>query len=102
MIEVFGPTYRYQGEQLTEPEIIVVNDHQYSEQDQCYHVEQLLSNSVCDPKDHVLVMISSVMKINCNNTNVFACLFSWQKVAKNSNNKISNITGPTKHMLSIS
>ena len=56
MIEVFGPTYRYQGEQLTEPEIIVVNDHQYSEQDQCYHVEQLLSNSVCDPKDHVLVM----------------------------------------------
>jgi hypothetical protein len=56
MIEVFGPTYRYQGEQLTTPEIVVVNDHHYNDQDHCYHVEQLLANSTCDPSQHILVM----------------------------------------------
>jgi len=55
MIDIPGPTYRYQGERITEPEIILVRDHHYSEQDQIFHVKALLDNSVCDPTLHVLV-----------------------------------------------
>ena len=55
MIEVFGPTYRYNGEVLTEPEIICVTDHCYNEDEQCFHVKTLMENSACDPKKHVLV-----------------------------------------------
>jgi hypothetical protein len=55
MLEVFGPTYKYNGEILTTPQIIYVNDHHYNEEDQCFHVKQLLENSTCNPKDHILV-----------------------------------------------
>lgn len=55
MIEVFGPTYKYGGEILTTPQIIYINDHHYNEEDQCFHVKQLLENSTCDPRDHLLI-----------------------------------------------
>jgi hypothetical protein len=58
MIELFGPTYRYDGEILTEPEIIVINDHHYDELNHCYHVQQVLENSTCDPHEHMIVMDS--------------------------------------------
>jgi hypothetical protein len=56
MIELFGPTYRFAGEVLTQPEIIVVNDHHYDQENQCYHIEKLLENSRCDPQQHIIVM----------------------------------------------
>ena len=55
MIELQGPTYKYNGEVLSEPEIIFINDHCYDEQDQCFHVKKLLDNSTCDPKAHTLI-----------------------------------------------
>lgn len=45
MLIIHGPTYRYQGEQLAEPMIIYVQDHHYNEQEQCFHLEKLLSDS---------------------------------------------------------
>ena len=55
MIEIFGPTYKYNGEVLTKPEIIFINDHFYDEEDQCFHVQKLLEASACDPKLHTLI-----------------------------------------------
>jgi len=55
MIELQGPTYKYNSEVLTKPEIIFINDHCYDEQDQCFHVKTLLDNSTCDPKSHTLI-----------------------------------------------
>jgi hypothetical protein len=55
MIELQGPTYKYNGEVLTKPEIIFINDHCYDEQDKCFHVKTLLDNSTCDPKSHTLI-----------------------------------------------
>lgn len=55
MIEILGPTYRYQGEILTEPEIIYINDHHYNEDDNDFQVRLLLENSACDPQQHLLV-----------------------------------------------
>ena len=55
MIEIFGPTYRYNGEILTEPEIIYVNDHHYDDNNHCFHVKTLLENSACDPMKHLVV-----------------------------------------------
>lgn len=55
MIKVFGPTYRYNGEILTKPEILYVIDHCYDEENQCYPLKSLLENSTCDPKSHVVV-----------------------------------------------
>jgi hypothetical protein len=55
MIEFVGSNYCYQGEQLVSPEIIVIRDHHYNEELQCFPVEQLLKNSVCDPKEHVVI-----------------------------------------------
>jgi hypothetical protein len=55
MIEIFGPTYRYNGEILTEPEIIYVNDHHYDDDSHCFHVKTLLENSACDPHKHLVV-----------------------------------------------
>jgi hypothetical protein len=52
MIEVFGPTYRYNGEILTKPEIIYINDHHYQEDTKQWHVKTLLENS---NKEHFLV-----------------------------------------------
>jgi hypothetical protein len=50
-----GPQYRYQHERLMQPDIIVVHDHHYNEQDQCFHVNSLLEHSVCDPQQHVII-----------------------------------------------
>ena len=55
MIEIHGPTYRYNGEKLTKPEIMFVNDHCFDEEAHCFHIEKLLENSVCDPKSHTLI-----------------------------------------------
>ena len=56
MIEFVGSFYKYSGEQLSNPEIILIRDHHYNENDQCFHVQQLLENSVCNPKEHVVIM----------------------------------------------
>ena len=45
MLIIHGPTEQYQGEQLSEPTLIYVQDHHYNEQDQCFHLEKLLNNS---------------------------------------------------------
>ena len=55
MIEIHGPTYKYAGEILDKPEIIVVRDHHYNEVDHCFHVKNLLENSTCDPYLHTLL-----------------------------------------------
>jgi hypothetical protein len=55
MIEILGPTYRYQGEILTQPEVIYINDHHYNEDDNDFQVRLLLENSACDPQQHLLV-----------------------------------------------
>ena len=56
MFELHGPTYKYNGEKLTKPEIIFINDHCFDEYgDQCFHVKTLLDNSTCDPKLHTVV-----------------------------------------------
>lgn len=56
MIRVFGPSYRYQGEILTQPEIIYIDDHHYDEQNRCFQVAKLLENSACDPQKHLVVI----------------------------------------------
>ena len=55
MIEIFGPTYKYQGEILEQPEIIYIQDHHYDEDDQCFHVKHLIANSTCNPDDHLIL-----------------------------------------------
>ena len=55
MIEIFGPTYRYQGEILSQPEILVIRDHHYDETQRMFHVKELLNNGVCDPNHHAIV-----------------------------------------------
>ena len=56
MIRVFGPDYRYQGEILTQPAIIYLDDHHYDETNHCFQVEKLLANSECDPQQHLLII----------------------------------------------
>jgi len=55
MIEFVGHSYHYQHEQLTSPEIIVVRDHHYHEDSQCFPVQKLLENSTCNPSEHVVI-----------------------------------------------
>jgi hypothetical protein len=55
MIDMVGSMYCYQDEQLTSPEIIVVRDHHYNEEQQCFPIQELLENSVCNPKGHVVI-----------------------------------------------
>ena len=55
MIELHGPTYKYNGEKLEKPEIIWINDHCFDEDDQCFHIERLLEAGPCDPQLHTLV-----------------------------------------------
>jgi hypothetical protein len=45
MLIIHGPTYRYQGEHLAEPTVILVQDHHYNENDQCFHLQKLLAGS---------------------------------------------------------
>jgi len=59
MIDLFGPSYRYSGEQLTKPEIIYVHDHHYDEENQCFHLRQLMETSLCDPQKHLLIFDQS-------------------------------------------
>jgi hypothetical protein len=57
MIKIHGPSYRYSGEILTEPEVILVTDHHYDEENQCDHVARLLAASTCQHRvffDHVV------------------------------------------------
>ena len=55
MIEILGPTYRYLGEILDQPEIILIRDHHYDDIDQCFHVKKLLDHSTCDPMQHLVI-----------------------------------------------
>jgi hypothetical protein len=55
MIQFLGSEYRYHGEQLTSPEVIYIVDHHYNEEDKCFHVKQLLDNSLCDPHKHAVI-----------------------------------------------
>ena len=55
MIKFVGSNYRYSGEILSTPEIIFIEDHHYNEESQSFPVQQLLENSTCNPKDHILV-----------------------------------------------
>jgi len=55
MIEILGPTYRYHGEILDKPEIILIRDHHYDDIGHCFHVKTLLDNSTCDPMSHFLI-----------------------------------------------
>jgi hypothetical protein len=55
MIDIVGSKYCYQGEQLASPEIIVVRDHHYNEEQQCFPIKHLLENSVCNSKEHVVI-----------------------------------------------
>ena len=55
MIKIHGPSYQYQGEQLTAPEIIFIADHHYDEDQQCFPIKQLLDNSQCNPYDHIVI-----------------------------------------------
>jgi len=56
MLRIFGPTYRYAGERLTQAETIFIEDHHYDEQARGYPVQQLLYNSTCDPHAHLVVI----------------------------------------------
>lgn len=56
MINIVGPAYQYQGEQLASPKIIVVQDHHYNEQQQCFPIKMLLESSQCDPTHHVVIL----------------------------------------------
>lgn len=51
---IHGPTYRYQGEQLDAPEIIIIQDHHYDPQSG-YALQRLLDESRCPPDQHLLV-----------------------------------------------
>ena len=55
MIDVVGSKYCYQGEQLAAPEIIIVRDHHYNEEQHSFPIQKLLENSVCDSKEHVVI-----------------------------------------------
>jgi hypothetical protein len=55
MIEFVGSNYFYQGQQLLSPEIIVVRDHHYNEDEQCFPIQKLLENSIFNPKEHVII-----------------------------------------------
>jgi hypothetical protein len=55
MISIFGPSYKYNGEVLTEPEIILVQDHHYNEQQHEFTLKSLLENSKCNPQEHVVI-----------------------------------------------
>lgn len=54
MITLSGPNYRYAGERLVHPTIIVIQDHHYHEESG-YSLQQLLDASLCDPGSHLLV-----------------------------------------------
>lgn len=52
---IHGPTYKYQNERLIQPTAIYIQDHLYNEHSHSFSLQELLDNSVCDPKLHVLI-----------------------------------------------
>ena len=54
-MEIFGPSYCYSNEILTEPTVIWVIDHHYSNSNTPYAIKLLLDNSACDPQSHLIV-----------------------------------------------
>lgn len=54
MKTITGPTYRYQGERLLAPEVILVQDHHY-DAEHGYALQRLLDASVCPADQHLLV-----------------------------------------------
>jgi hypothetical protein len=55
LIEIFGPSYCYCNEILTEPTVIWVIDHHYASESKIYAINSLLTNSACNPENHLLV-----------------------------------------------
>lgn len=55
MIRFVGSEFNYQGQLLVVPEVIYVQDHHYDESNNCFPLEALLKNSVCDPKEHTVI-----------------------------------------------
>lgn len=51
---IHGPSYRYQGEQLVSPAIILVQDHHF-DPESGYALRRLLEASLCPPDQHLLV-----------------------------------------------
>jgi hypothetical protein len=100
MLNLLGPSYRYQGEKLASPTLIYICDHHYDEQNKCFHVEKLLENSLCDPQQHLLIFDHVVQQDNQLST--YNCLylplflasscaeFNSQQIQTNWNNKITN------------
>jgi len=96
MIEIIGPTYRYNSEILDRPEIILVNDHQYDDDNHCFHVKTLLEHSACDPQQHFLIfnhMAHEDQLQHFNHVSLPICLvslvkeFKQQHIKPNWNNK---------------
>ena len=71
MIELVGSQYKYSGEQLSRPEVILVKDHHYDETTQCFSIEQLLKNSRCDPYEHIIVADHVLQHDDC------LCDYKW-------------------------
>lgn len=54
MLTIHGPTYRYSGERLRQPEMIYVQDHHYDDQTG-YALQHLLDHSLCAADQHLLI-----------------------------------------------
>jgi hypothetical protein len=80
MLELHGPSYRYQGEILEQPQVIWVRDHHYnSDGDQPFAVEQLVAASPCADQhwvvfDHVNAREYTTLK----NVLYMPLFLSWQ------------------------
>ena len=55
MIRVVGSTYQSQGQRLQRPEVIFVQDHHYDQYQMTSPVQDLLDNSECDAREHLVV-----------------------------------------------
>lgn len=55
MMQLLGPSYRYNGETLSQPQVIVVRDHHYDEHNQKFHLLDLLTNSKCEAMHHRII-----------------------------------------------
>jgi hypothetical protein len=80
MLELHGPSYRYQGEILEQPEVIWVRDHHYNpDGDRPFAVEQLVAASPCADQhwvvfDHVNAREYATLK----NVLYMPLFLSWQ------------------------
>lgn len=55
MIRIVGSTYQSQGQCLHQPEVIFVQDHHYDQYHMTSPVQDLLNNSECDAREHLVV-----------------------------------------------